>query len=216
MAATLTNKPTLIYVEKYGLKFLIFDTPSERNVHLYIKEFQKHNVKHVVRVCQATYPKEIVERSQITFHVSRSVFFPALFCAQKKRIVIHTTVFFSLIKKQDWGFDDGSSPPQHVLKNWIDLVNETFPVNGGGSGSSSNDTSSQSVDNTPAIAVHCVAGLGRAPVLVAVALVERANMEALDAITFIRARRRGAINATQMQFIEKYYKQKKKGKCLIM
>ena len=87
-------------------------------------------------------------------------------------------------------------------------MNETFPVNGGGSGSSSNDTSSQSVDNTPAIAVHCVAGLGRAPVLVAVALVERANMEALDAITFIRARRRGAINATQMQFIEKYYKQK--------
>ncbi len=67
----------------------------------------------------------------------------------------------------------------------------------------------------PSIAVHCVAGLGRAPVLVAIALVERANMGALDAITFIRARRRGAINLTQMKFIEEYYK-KKKGKCLIM
>jgi len=174
MTATLTNKPTLIYAEKQGLKFLIFDAPSERNVHLYIKEFQKHNVKHVVRVCQSTYPREIVERSQITFH--------------------------------DWAFDDGSSPPQNVLKNWLDLVNETFPP----------DSTPASLENQPAIAVHCVAGLGRAPVLVAIALVERAQMDALDAISFVRARRRGAINATQMQFIEKYYKQKKKGKCLIM
>jgi protein tyrosine phosphatase type 4A len=173
MAATLTNKPTLIYVEKQGLKFLIFDAPSERNIHLYIKEFMKHNVKHVVRVCQSTYPRSIVERSQITFH--------------------------------DWPFDDGSSPPQSIIKSWLDLVNETFPV----------DSTNHTMETQPAIAVHCVAGLGRAPVLVAIALVERANMSALDAIAFIRERRRGAINQTQMEFIEKYYKQRK-GKCLLM
>ena len=86
-------------------------------------------------------------------------------------------------------------------------MNETFPAN---------STSSVQPDEQPTIAVHCVAGLGRAPVLVAVALVERAQMDALDAISFIRARRRGAINATQMHFIEKYYKNKKKGKCNVM
>jgi protein tyrosine phosphatase type 4A len=78
----------------------------------------------------------------------------------------------------------------------LDLVNQTFPPNA--------TTASDS------IAVHCVAGLGRAPVLVAIALVERAGMNALDAIQFIRSRRRGAINSNQMMFIEKYYKLRKK------
>jgi protein tyrosine phosphatase type 4A len=57
----------------------------------------------------------------------------------------------------------------------------------------------------------------RAPVLVAIALIERANMKPLDAIQFIRKCRRGAINAKQMQFIEKYKPRLRgKTKCLIM
>jgi hypothetical protein len=50
----------------------------------------------------------------------------------------------------------------------------------------------------PQVAVHCVAGLGRAPCLVAIALVEQ-GMEALEAIQFVRQRRRGAINNKQLQ-----------------
>lgn len=78
------------------------------------------------------------------------------------------------------------------------------------------------------VAVHCVAGLGRAPVLVAVALVEK-GMDALDAIMFIRERRKGelgsllwigliryapgAINVRQLKFLENYKPRTKRSKC---
>ena len=72
-------------------------------------------------------------------------------------------------------FDDGASPPQEIIDRWIALVHETF------------DKKPQS-DPPPCIAIHCVAGLGRAPVMVAIALVEH-GMESIQAVTFIRERR---------------------------
>lgn len=53
------------------------------------------------------------------------------------------------------------------------------------------------------IAVHCVAGLGRAPVLVAIALIEL-GMAPLDAIEYIRDKRRGAFNKPQITFLDGY------------
>jgi len=66
------------------------------------------------------------------------------------------------------------------------------------------------------VAIHCVAGLGRAPVLVAIALIEFLGMEPLDAVTYIRKRRRGAINATQLKFLQQYKPMRKKGGCIVM
>lgn len=53
------------------------------------------------------------------------------------------------------------------------------------------------------MAVHCVAGLGRAPVLVAIALIQL-GMAPLDAIEFIREKRRGAFNKPQITFLDGY------------
>lgn len=160
----LPNPPTLI--EYAGLKFLIMDAPSQSNLHLYLKEMERVGVKDVVRICEPTYPREIVESSGIKVH--------------------------------DWVFPDGESPPNHVIESWMGLVDK------------------RKEDESGAIAVHCVAGLGRAPVLVAIALIEN-GMRPLDAVMFIRQRRRGAINNKQLKFLENYHPRNlKKDKCIIM
>eukprot|EP00947_MAST-08B_sp_MAST-8B-sp1_P001541 g1541.t1 len=81
------------------------------------------------------------------------------------------------IKVHEKEFSDGDPPPKEIITSWLDL--------------------------TPAIAVHCIAGLGRAPVLVAIALIE-AGFEPLDAVTFIRKQRKGAVNKRQLQYLESY------------
>jgi protein tyrosine phosphatase type 4A len=99
-------------------------------------------------------------------------------------------------------YEDGQSPPPEVISRWLDLVSKTFDAAG-------------AKESKPCIAVHCVAGLGRAPVLVAIALVEY-GLDAGSAVSFIRDRRRGAINAVQLSYLQGYKKQRGGGaKCLI-
>lgn len=99
-------------------------------------------------------------------------------------------------------YPDGQSPPPDIIERWIALITSTF----------------DKATDKPCIAIHCVAGLGRAPVLVAIALIEY-GFDAISAVTFIRERRRGAINAVQLNYLESYTpkrKGNKGGKCVIM
>lgn len=57
----------------------------------------------------------------------------------------------------------------------------------------------------------------RAPVLVAIAMIEY-GLDPISAVTFIRERRRGAINAVQLNYLTEYKPIRKKYgvKCVIM
>ncbi|KAJ1480964.1 hypothetical protein T484DRAFT_1808959 [Baffinella frigidus] len=149
-------------VESSGYRFVIFDAPNDANLHVYLKEMQKHKVGHVVRVCDSTYETKSLEEQGIQVH--------------------------------DWPFVDGEPPPDAIINSWLSLVKETFVDDKKSKGDKS---------QTKAIGIHCVAGLGRAPVMVAIALIEK-GMDPLDAVQTIRTRRRGAINAKQLAFLQSY------------
>jgi len=105
------------------------------------------------------------------------------------------------IRFMDIPFSDGEPPPDAVVAQWLLLLNSVF----------------RSKNQSSTIGVHCVAGLGRAPILVAIALVE-AGKDGGEAIDIIRKARKGALNSKQVDWISKY-KRKKPGcypKCLIL
>ncbi|RNE99641.1 protein tyrosine phosphatase-like protein [Trypanosoma rangeli] len=103
-----------------------------------------------------------------------------------------------------WTFEGGATPSQAVVGNWLDLLERE---------------KNKSPPET--IAVHCVAGLGRAPILVALALVEYGGMLALDAVGYVRARRKGAINQVQLNWLMGYRPRNQRGsegslRCAVM
>ncbi|OZJ06854.1 hypothetical protein BZG36_00147, partial [Bifiguratus adelaidae] len=101
------------------------------------------------------------------------------------------------IKVHDWVFGDGEAPPSSIIQQWLDLIQSRF----GDKDHGDNEKKNKAIK--ACIATHCVAGLGRAPVLVAIALIEE-GMAPLDSVAYIRERRRGAINNKQLKFIEGY------------
>ena len=195
VVATISSKPTPITTS--NLRFLIMDAPRQSNLHLYIKECRRNNVTDIVRVCEPTYLGSELTKAGIQLH--------------------------------EMAYDDGTSPPEDVLVRWLQLVEERFFGGAAGSGdtaksNSTNGNSSNNANDTTSkntIAVHCVAGLGRAPVLVAIALMEFDNMDAINAVMMIRSQRRGAINEKQLQYLEGYKCRMKKnsggcGGCVIL
>lgn len=106
------------------------------------------------------------------------------------------------ITVHDMPFNDGGAPSDEIVGRWLNLLQSTYK---------------EDAKEKETIGVHCVAGLGRAPVLVAIALIE-GGMNALSAVDFIREKRRGSINMKQIQWLKVYkVRSKKNGKnCIIM
>eukprot|EP00190_Bangiopsis_sp_CCMP1999_P000932 CAMPEP_0198728378 /NCGR_PEP_ID=MMETSP1475-20131203/8907_1 /TAXON_ID= ORGANISM="Unidentified sp., Strain CCMP1999" /NCGR_SAMPLE_ID=MMETSP1475 /ASSEMBLY_ACC=CAM_ASM_001111 /LENGTH=243 /DNA_ID=CAMNT_0044490725 /DNA_START=547 /DNA_END=1278 /DNA_ORIENTATION=+ len=151
------NRRSLI--EHNGQRFLVTDTPTEEEIPAYIEVLKRHNVKHVVRVCESLYDCTKLMDSGFKFH--------------------------------DWFFEDGTMPSEQITNAWLDLVEIVF------------DPERPDANPQETIAVHCRAGLGRAPVLVCLALIEN-GMEPIQAIGLMRIKRRGAINRFQVQNLIQY------------
>ncbi len=180
---SISSKPTLIVSGR--LRFLIMDAPRQSNLHLYIRECRRNRVTDVVRVCEPTYHGGELSAAGMRLH--------------------------------EMAYDDGRVPPPEVLDGWLALVEDRFSPpqstssGGKGLGGTGKDAQPPTADAAGTIAVHCVAGLGRAPVLVAIALMEFEGMDAIDAVTTIRRSRRGAINENQLQYLEGYRRRRRGG-----
>ena len=96
----------------------------------------------------------------------------------------------SLSVSQALPFDDGSPPPDAIIDRWLDIIKEVnFPARGGGGGGAKKPAAGKDeVKQAPCIAIHCVAGLGRAPLMVVIALVT-AGMPYTKAVELIRSKR---------------------------
>jgi len=106
------------------------------------------------------------------------------------------------IKILDLFFPDGTAPPDDIIENWLDLL-------------------MSGPNPQKCVGIHCLAGLGRAPALVAIALMELGMESSTDAILYIRQRRPGAISARQVAFLNTYFPRRRKklrccGNCCVI
>jgi protein tyrosine phosphatase type 4A len=101
------------------------------------------------------------------------------------------------IDVHEMAYPDGDPPPDSVIDSWLALCDSVFKDGN---------------KDAQAITVHCVAGLGRAPVLVAIAMIE-AGCEPADAIDLIRKKRSAAFNRKQTGFLTSEYQRRKTGGC---
>ncbi|KAI7897306.1 protein-tyrosine phosphatase-like protein [Mucor mucedo] len=119
------------------------------------------------------------------------------------------------IKVHDWIFSDGDPPSKIIIDEWLNLVDNTFKTEQDEYDQEEKDDEDPSViKKRPCIAAHCVAGLGRAPVLVAIALIEE-GMDPLDSVAFVRKHRQGAINKRQLKYLESYKRRSNQASCII-
>lgn len=102
------------------------------------------------------------------------------------------------IKVHDMAYKDGTTPPKEILSKWLDLCATKY----------------NKERSNGAIAIHCVAGLGRAPLLVAIAIIE-SGRDYTDAVSLIRQKRSGCINKAQLEYLKSYKPMKPKGCCVV-
>jgi len=103
----------------------------------------------------------------------------------------------SNIAVHEMPFPDGGVPSRDLIDKWLSLLRNTFTL-----------------VTKEVIGIHCIAGLGRAPLLVALALME-AGMTSSEAVQYVRERRKGSINMKQMQWLA-LYKPRKRKSCIVM
>lgn len=112
-------------------------------------------------------------------------------------------------KIKEYGIEDGKFPGNDIINNWLELLYENF----------------YKLYNSTSILLHCKAGLGRAPLLVCIAIIICENLDAHDAIEYIRKYIKCALNTVQINYLlntnfkiyqKRFKKLVQQSNCLIM
>lgn len=244
--------------------FMITDCPTEETLIHYRNELKQRNVHHLVRVCEPTYSTNLFTEADINvfdwffpdganppswvienwFDLLESLR-PDVFVIPKKSKNDHRTVEFTGKSSSTLKSAFYSASTDVRESNSRSSSTSPSPSNSVTSPSPSSSSSS-TPQNIPAIAIHCVAGLGRAPLLVCMALIQygpapprssssssssdeggeqvgvEETMEPSEAIQYVRKQRRNALNVEQARYIQSFERVKRKkgkkgdGDCVIL
>ncbi len=93
------------------------------------------------------------------------------------------------IKFYDLDMPDGSVPTTKLIDQWNGIIKNIQP--------------------NEAVLTHCVAGLGRAPLMVTITLINE-QMDPFEAVEHVRKCRPGSINSKQLEFLINYKPKNKK------
>jgi len=100
-------------------------------------------------------------------------------------------------------FNDGEPPPAEAIANWLAVT---------GLKNKKTKKPLKKRLKPKVVSVHCIAGLGRSAILVAIALIE-SGVEPQEAIDLVREKRRGALNAQHRKYLLRYKKVQKPKRC---
>lgn len=92
------------------------------------------------------------------------------------------------IKFYDIEIPDGSVPNKEIIIKWNNIID--------------------SINKSDSVLVHCIAGLGRSPLMVAISLINE-NMDPYDVVNLIRKQNPKSFNSKQLNFLVNYKSNKK-------
>ncbi|KAI8870734.1 phosphatases II [Ramicandelaber brevisporus] len=215
-------------IEFEPLRFVILDCPGDATLESqYLDKLLDYGVTDVVRIrdeplpAAASTPRAVAALTPRAAAVSTPRTTAVAAAPMKTTVgvtgIIHQSDYDTTLLELNGinvvdsiRINDGTAPPSQTIAAWVELVARRFgfPASLSKSSSSSSSSSAKPVptsdDKAPkAIAIHCVSGIGRAPTLVALALMEY-GMDQYDAVERVRKARRGAFNRTQIRFLTEY------------
>ena len=147
------------------------------------------NIKYILSSC----PNEKNIEEYSTFLKNNNVKYLVNFC-EKEYQNINRNIS---VKYESLFIEDGKIPELDKLERWKELCMECIKENKN-------------------IALHCVSGMGRAPTMLCISLIEYDNYNSLEAIELLREKRKGCLNSKQLHYLLNYKKNKVKIGCIIL
>ena len=128
------------------------------------------------------------------FFIKNDVFTIVRLCEK-----LYNAEFFMMhhMKIFELEIEDGHIPSNEIIDEWIKIINNLKKY------------------NQQDVFIHCRSGLGRAPMMICIALIMIDDYDPYDAIKKIRSKIKGALNSTQIKFICNINKKKHKLGCVI-